>query len=118
MKTVSTGLFILLNLFTLDAMAQTIETQAYTVVETIGPMEIRHYPPVMKIQSENQFNALFRYISGENGSGAEISMTTPVYMGDSEGNRVMEFVLPATFNPENTPAPTSSAVRVFESEPI
>lgn len=99
-----------------DAMAQPLETQEYTVLETLGELEIRHYPPVMKIQSERGFNALFRYISGENQSGTEIKMTTPVYMGDSQGNEVMEFVLPKAFDEGNTPDPTSAAVRVVQSK--
>lgn len=102
---------------TQSAMAQNLETQSYTVLDTMDGMEIRYYPPVMKIQSDNNFNALFRYISGENQSGTEIAMTTPVYMGDSEGNRVMEFVLPAAFDETNTPSARSAGVRVFESEP-
>ena len=44
-------------------------------------------------------------------------MTTPVYMGNSKGEEVMEFVLPNTFNANNTPKPVSSGVRVFQTTP-
>lgn len=117
MRLLRTTFALLLNLPILNAVAQNIETQTYTVIRTIGDTELRYYPPVMKIQSDNSFNALFNYISGNNTQGMEIPMTTPVYMGDAEGNRVMEFVLPATFTEENTPGARSAGVRVFESEP-
>ena len=49
---------------------QGYETQAYEVVEQFDVVEIRYYPPVMKVKVESaavenrNFNALFRYISG------------------------------------------------------
>ena len=114
-NTVLCTLFI--TLFTQIAMAQKYETQPFEVIESIDGAELRYYPPVMKIQSDNNFGVLFRYISGNNADSKKISMTTPVYMGDEEGNNVMEFVLPASFHKGNTPDATSSSVRVFESEP-
>lgn len=97
-------------------MGQKYETQPFDLVETFGDMEVRYYPPVMKIQSDNSFGALFDYISGGNDGQTEIQMTTPVYMGDAAGNAVMEFVLPTAFDTTNTPSPTSAGVRVFESK--
>lgn len=108
---------LFLTLFSQSAMAQKYETQPFDVIKTIDGAELRFYPPAMKIQSDNNFGVLFRYISGSNADSKKISMTTPVYMGDEEGNDVMEFVLPASFHKGNTPDATSSSVRVFESKP-
>ena len=113
------GLFIIIfiALFNNKTMAQTIETQYFTVVKTLDVGEVRYYPPVMKIQSNNNFGSLFNFISGNNSNREKISMTSPVYMGDGEGNNIMEFVLPKDFKPENTPEAISNGVKVFESEP-
>ena len=110
-------IIIFIALFNNKIMAQTIETQYFTVVKTLDVGEIRYYPPVMKIQSDNNFGSLFNFISGNNSSREKISMTSPVYMGDGEGNNIMEFVLPKDFKPENTPEAMSEAVKVFESKP-
>ena len=98
-------------------MSSKYETQKYSVIKTFGAIELRHYPSVMKIQSNNNFRALFGYISGKNSDNLNIPMTTPVYMGDSSGNPVMEFVLPQSFEPENTPQSKSENVRVMQSKP-
>ena len=99
------------------AMGQKYETQPFRVVKNLQGLEIRYYPPVMKIQSDNNFGDLFGYISGKNQDKAKIAMTTPVYMKDSDGQDVMEFVLPNSFKSVNTPTPESPGVRVFESKP-
>lgn len=109
--------FITSFIFMSKAMGQKYETQAYKVVRVLSKLEIRYYPPVMKIQSENNFGSLFRYISGNNQNSKKIAMTTPVYMGNYEGQDVMEFVLPNSFNEANTPKSESSDVRVFQSTP-
>lgn len=106
-----------LILMTNISMAQTIETQKYTVIKEFDKGQIRYYPPVMKIQSNNNFGSLFNYISGNNLNSEKISMTSPVYMGDGDGNNIMEFVLPQVYNPNNAPEASSDAVKVFESEP-
>jgi hypothetical protein len=61
----------------------TAETVPYTVVGRVGDAELRRYPPTLLVEtvapSENQaFRRLFRYISGANDGGREISMTAPV----------------------------------------
>ena len=87
-------------------MAQT-ETQQYKVLKLIDNIEIREYPPVMKVKStskiNNWFGKLFKYISGDNESGTKISMTSPVYMDKENENYIMEFVLPKKFNEINSP---------------
>ena len=98
-------------------MAQDTETQTYKIVKELNGAELRYYPPVMKIQSNNDFGSLFNFISGNNSTREKISMTSPVYMGDGKGNNVMEFVLPKDFDQNNTPEALSKKVKVFESEP-
>jgi hypothetical protein len=93
------------------------ETQNFTQIAVYDEVELRYYPPVMKIQSDYDFGSLFGYISGKNSESLKIPMTTPVYMGDSSGNQVMEFVLPQSFEPENTPLSSSGNVRVLQSKP-
>ena len=109
--------FLVLAVSTNTIMAQEIETQYYQVVKQINEAELRFYPPAMKIQSNNDFNSLFNYISGNNSTREKISMTSPVYMGDGKGSNVMAFVLPNDFNQKNTPDALSQEVKVFESEP-
>lgn len=116
MRYVTIVLVVVSLLFIHRVMGQKYETQPFNLVQTMGDLEIRFYPPVMKIQSDNSFQALFGYISGENAEAQEIQMTTPVYMGDTDGNRVMEFVLPASFDTTNTPPSQSPGVRVFQSK--
>jgi hypothetical protein len=97
--------------------AQETETQTYKVVKELNGAELRYYPPVMKIQSNNDFGSLFNFISGNNSTREKISMTSPVYMGDGKGNNVMEFVLPKDFDQNNTPEALTKKVKVFVSEP-
>ncbi len=99
-----------------NVMGQQYETQQYSVIEAIEGFEVRYYPPVMKIQSDNNFNALFGYISGNNEGKTKIAMTTPVYMKNFKGQDIMEFVLPQSFNSKNAPKPESSGVRLHESK--
>ena len=63
-------------------MAQGYETQSYKVIRTFSDGEIRFYPKVMKVKTNNKsgFSSLFRYISGNNSEQQKISMTTPVHM--------------------------------------
>jgi len=100
-------------------MSQRYETQQYEVIKTIGKAEIRFYPPAMKIKAPKSigFNALFGYISGKNTNNTKIAMTTPVYINnDTKGKEMMEFVLPKSMKKEQTPAPLSDNVAVYESE--
>ena len=100
---------------------QGYETQAYEVVEQFDAVEIRYYPPVMKVKVESaavenrNFNALFRYISGNNATNEKIAMTTPVYMHNTPQGQSMEFVLPARFK-EDAPQPRGAGVEVYRAK--
>ena len=111
------ALLVLLSLFYFsNTMAQKYETQPYELIENFEEAELRYYPPVMKIQSNGDFESLFRYISGGNETGAKIAMTTPVQMGNTTGEPVMQFVLPSKYTSENTPSANDKNVQVLESE--
>ena len=99
-------------------MAQGYETQSYEVIKTVDEAELRFYPSVMmaKTSVNSGFSSLFRYISGNNTSQQKISMTTPVHMDRNSKEGSMEFVLPKSFNKENTPKPVAGNVKVYESE--
>ncbi len=113
----------LFSLFTIfyfsKSMAQKYETQQFEVIKTLGEAEIRYYPPVMKIKANrnNGFSSLFGYISGKNVNGQKIAMTTPVYMQEDKGEKVMEFVLPRELDSKSTPDALSDKVKVYESKP-
>lgn len=103
------------------ALVQSYETQAYKVVESINLIEIRYYPPAMKVRIESpkrintNFNTLFRYISGNNTTGEKIAMTTPVYMDKNGSLEVMEFVLPAKYDTV-APSPKGKGVEVYQAK--
>ena len=101
------------------SMAQQYETQSFDLIKKVDEAEIRFYPPAMKIRSsrKNGFGALFGYISGRNSSDQKIAMTTPVYLGKNEDNEMMEFVLPKSFDENNSPTPESENVEVYKSKP-
>tara|TARA_B100002019_G_scaffold66361_2_gene56978 strand:- start:1711 stop:2256 length:546 start_codon:yes stop_codon:yes gene_type:complete len=107
--------------FSLYVMAQT-ETQQYKVLKLIDNIEIREYPPVMKVKStsktNNGFGKLFKYISGDNESGTKISMTSPVYMDKENENYIMEFVLPKKFNETNSPKALKENIDVYLEKKI
>lgn len=116
------------------------ETVPYTVVATLGEVELRRYPPLVTVETvaatENEaFRRLFRYIAGASdgtrefsmtvpvsvgGRGESIPMTTPVEVGiDSRGvddmpddGVRMAFSLPAAYSTETVPAPTDHRVSV------
>ena len=112
-------LFTLLSIF--NMAFQGYETQVYEVIEQFDTIEIRYYPPVMKVKVESatvdnrNFNALFRYISGNNAAKEKIAMTTPVYMHNTPQGQTMEFVLPVRFK-EDAPQPRGAGVEVYRAK--
>ena len=50
--------------FSMTLFSQQYESQDYNVLESIGDVEIRYYPPVMKakVTSDKNFSKLFRFI--------------------------------------------------------
>lgn len=67
----------------------TTETVPYTVVARVGDAELRRYPPTVLAETvaddeREAFRRLFRYISGANEAGTDISMTAPVNVSDGD----------------------------------
>ena len=102
-------------------MSQKYETQEYQVIDQVGNAEIRFYPSaaMIKVSSRvnrnNNFGKLFRYISGNNSSNEKIAMTTPVYIYDN--NKTMEFVLPSKYLSQDFPSPNDSELDTYISDP-
>lgn len=102
-------------------MAQSYQTQPYEVISTLDRVEIRYYPPAMKVEVEStttnnrNFNALFKYISGNNEDGEKIAMTTPVYMENKKDSQTMAFVLPVQYT-DTAPDPKGNGLRVYQSK--
>ena len=102
-------------------MAQKTESQPYELIEKYENIEIRYYPPAIKVMSKDKiggnknFRNLFNYISGSNSKNEKISMTTPVYMKSDNENQIMEFVLPKKFNGKEIPKPVNDNLKVYKS---
>ncbi|MFB6109137.1 MAG: heme-binding protein [Haloplanus sp.] len=117
----------------------------YETVARVGDVAVRRYPPAVVVEtvapSETvAFRRLFRYISGENRSATEVSMTAPVESARadeaaaataqeesetvpmtapveserSDGGVRMAFYLPAGYDFDSAPRPTDDAVRLVE----
>jgi hypothetical protein len=129
-----------------------VETAPYKVTESAGTenaIEVRHYDslvlvsaPMGKSMHDKQndaFMMLFDYISGENATRDEISMTAPVFMdggnskpergekipmtapvfmsgesGAQDGKAMMSFVLPDSYTIESAPVPLNPSVTLHE----
>ncbi len=123
-----------------EAMA--IEEPAYEVVETRATHELRRYAPMLVAEVElagdfddvgsEAFRILFQFISGENQSREEISMTAPVAQEpagetiemtapvaqtpatDAQDRYRIHFVMPARYTRETLPVPTDPRITIRE----
>ena len=116
-----------------------VEEAGYEVVKNNDHIQIRQYKPLVVAQTEvdgnykeasNQaFNRLFKYISGNNKKQQKISMTAPVIMDPkteeiamtapvfqekSDKRWLMQFVLPAQYTLATAPIPGDSSVNLKE----
>lgn len=100
------------------------ESPDYEVQLEDGPFEIRTYPAMTLVStptdrrsaSDEGFQRLFRYISGENSAEQKISMTTPVLMSETEDGGRMSFIAPREMAAEGAPAATNEQVRLETME--
>ena len=78
--------------------------------------EIRDYNTMVFVEtaeSQDAFNKLFGYISGENESEMKIPMTAPVYSYWNESAvEIMAFVMPAALTIDEVPQPDDITVDV------
>lgn len=110
------------------------EEVSFERVGDLDGVELRRYPRTVLVETTapdqyRAFGRLFRYISGENESSEEVSMTAPVATRGGEsiamtapvrssrddgtgGDLRMSFYLPAEYDPETAPVPTDPAVRL------
>jgi hypothetical protein len=116
-----------------------VEEPAFKVLKKERDFELREYSPYVVAEIEVDatfeeagnlaFNALFRYISGnnrgaekiemtapvtQNAAGTKIEMTAPVTQQARQEGRVhvVGFVLPARFTVENAPEPGDARVKL------
>jgi len=94
------------------------EEANYEVVKQNKVYEIRKYSDRLAIETiassqGGSFRKLFNYISGNNESKEEISMTTPVTQIEKKGSMTMQFYLPSKFNKDNTPSPSNSDIKIL-----
>ncbi|ALK09941.1 SOUL family heme-binding protein [Blastochloris viridis] len=115
------------------------EEPPYMVVDRIGDVEIRKYPPRLAAEVEypqhagargnDAFMLLFNYIAGANGGTPDdnkiamtvpvemrepqrIAMTTPVETVQDGGVGRLRFFLPATVRRETAPKPDNDRVKI------
>jgi len=106
------------------------ETVDYSLVKSIGEIEIRHYPKIILATVKNAsddiaYSILFRYISGGNrpknkiaitppdisqGRNEQIVMTSPV-ISDSE---TFSFVMPTDLTLDTIPEPLDDRISINE----
>jgi SOUL heme-binding protein len=120
-----------------------VKNASYTLLKSdqAKQIEVRNYESMVLVSSSmsadgmnGAFRNLFKYITGENEGSAEIAMTAPVLMNESEAvskgteiamtapvfmkerseQQVMSFVMPADFTIQSTPKPTNPDVWVTE----
>lgn len=101
------------------------ESAPYGVIRKEGKFEVRDYPALTVVEtsmaregdgSDGSFRRLFRFITGRNGDGRKIAMTTPVFMSGSDTDRTMAFVLPAKLKAGEVPKPEENSLAVREVE--
>ncbi len=97
--------------------------QPYTVVKTVGDLEVRRYPEALtatvlrpgatyKEVSNSGFRSLAGYIFGGNEGGKKIAMTAPVRMELGADSSRMSFVMPADLTMDSLPRPNDPNVRL------
>ena len=101
----------------------------YSVIQTLGDIEIRAYPSMILATVQGRgdngpFGLLFRYITGFNLSQKTIPMTAPVVSTETGGEAVpmtapvvsdedrFSFVLPASYTMDTAPIPLDPRVQL------
>lgn len=116
------------------------ETPDYRVVDMLGEIEVRQYPPYLVAETlvdarlENAGNQGFRilakYIFGDNqpasriamtapvsqekAAGTKIEMTTPVTQAESGEQYKVQFMMPSDYARDELPVPNDSRVTIRE----
>ncbi len=99
------------------------EEPSYTVVQTLGRLEVRDYPPRLVAETivpgdafaarSSGFQRLARFIFGGNQAGSNIAMTAPVGQDQlPPGEWRISFVMPKKYTPSSLPQPSDPAVQI------
>lgn len=97
--------------------------QPYTVLATMGGLEVRHYPEALSASvvrsgsayrdvANNSFRSLAGYIFGGNAEGRQIAMTAPVHMEMGADSSRMRFIMPEGLTMDSMPAPNDPGVKL------
>ena len=133
------AILLSLTLTTMATASNAYDEPEYLLVESTGDFEVREYAPMLvaevivhgsyKDAGNRAFRKLFDYISGNNQSQQEISMTIPVNQQkieseriemttpvtqtqESEGKYRISFVMPSRFNESSIPLPTNPEIQI------
>jgi hypothetical protein len=100
------------------------EKLGYQVIENLGDIEIRQYPPhilvstiepgSMSTAGNQSFRRLANYIFGGNNSGKSIAMTAPVMQAKKEEGFVTSFVMPASMSMSQMPTSSDRSLSFAE----
>ena len=104
------------------------EEPSYTVVQSLGRLEVRDYPARLVAETivpgdaysarGSGFQRLARFIFGGNQSGSNIAMTAPVGQDQlppgqlQPGQWRISFVMPKKYTPSSLPQPNDPAVHI------
>jgi hypothetical protein len=114
---------------------RTVEEPSFTVVERVGPVEIRQYGPRIAAQTVVQadvvdarsdgFRRIAGYIFGGNKTrtniamtapvaqrSEQIAMTAPVAQTQADGGQVIQFFMPKQYTMATLPVPNDPAVQL------
>ena len=107
------------------------EEPKYTVIKKTDIYEVRLYEArtvaqVVYGKEDSGFKVLFNYISGENDTSSEVTMTVPVTQSEkidmtapvaqskSDGKMVMQFFLPKQYSLQNAPKPNDPRISIID----
>ena len=126
---------LVISLFTLiyTNISMALEEPSFEIIQSKADYEIRQYGDRLAVEVEftnesSGFRYLFNYISGENTTSEELSMTAPVIQSakidmtvpvtqsSKDDKMVMQFYLPSKFSIDNAPIPTNKRVNLVTIE--
>ena len=100
-------------------IAMAYEAAKYEVSKIISDeVEIREYEKMVlatiatnaETSQNDNFRALFDFISGENSEEESIKMTIPVFQKSNKKQKIMSFVMPAEFKVSDLPRPNNTNI--------
>jgi hypothetical protein len=113
---------VLVILLETAVAANATEEPSWTLLNTLGDVELRQYEPAIQARtptpvgatSSSGFRTLAGYIFGGNAQEQEIAMTAPVERTLATANNYMAFTMPQQHSMENLPEPDNSSVSLHQ----